>query len=77
MSRLSRLRSLEVRYRPAQAMRGSIEVHCIGGWPQLGAGQECHEHERCAFRSTPIHGQIRRLIMFDWQEGMGNPFDLG
>ena len=77
MSRLTRLKSLEVRYGPAEEMRGSYEVHVVGGWPQLAAGQECHEHERCAFRSTPNHGHIRRLIMFDYQEGMGNPFDLG
>jgi len=77
MSRLTRLRSLESRSKPAEEMRGSYEVHVVGGWPQLTAGKECPEHERCAFRFTPIHGQIRRLIMFDWQEGMGNPFDLG
>ena len=77
MSRLTRLRNLEVHCRPAQELRGSYEVHVVGGWPQLGAGQECHEHERCAFRATPIHGSVRRMIMFDWQDGMGNPFDIG
>jgi hypothetical protein len=55
-------------------MRGSYEVHCVGGWQKVDGGQECHEHDRCAFRSTPVAGRLRRMIMFDWQEGMGNPF---
>ena len=77
MTQLTRLKNLEARFKPVQEMRGSIEVHCVGGWPQLGAGQECHEHERCAFRATPISGPLRRMVIFDWQEGMGNPFDIG
>jgi hypothetical protein len=75
MSRLTRLKSLELRYQPAGEMRGSSEIHCVGGWPQLGAGEECHEHERCAFRSRPIAGPLRRVVVFDWQPGIVNAFD--
>ena len=75
MSRLTRLKNLEVRFKPAKQMRGSREIHCVGGWPQLGAGKECLEHERCAFRATPIPGPLRRMVIFDWQPGMNNPFE--
>jgi hypothetical protein len=77
-SRLTtRLANLEKRRRPPDKMRGSIEVHCLGGWQKVDGGLECHEHERCAFHSTPVSGRLRRVVMFDWQEGMGNPFEIG
>jgi hypothetical protein len=76
VSRLTtRLQQLEKRHKPPKEMRGSYEVHCIGGWQKVEGGQECQEHERCAFRSTPIAGRLRRVIMFDWHEGIGNPFE--
>ena len=70
----SRLANLEKRRRPPDQMRGSIEVHCLGGWQKVDGGLECHEHERCAYSSTPIHGAVRRVIMMAGKVGMGNPF---
>ena len=70
MSRLAtRLTNLERRHRPAREMLGSHEVHCIGGWTHI-EGQRCEEHEQCVFEARPLPGALRRIIMFDWQEGI-------
>ena len=37
--------------------------------------RRCSEHEECAFRSTPISAAVRRVIMFDWHEGIEEPFN--
>ena len=76
MGRLStRLANLEKRHRPQRQMLGAIEQHCIGGWRRVVGGQECLEHERCAYTSAPIAAGLRRIIMFDWHEGMEEPFN--
>ena len=75
MSNLSgRLIRLERKSKRPAMMLGSMEVHCVGGWQKLDGGLECHEHENCAYSFTPVLGALRRLIMIDWEEGMGNPF---
>ncbi len=50
-------------------MRGSHEVHCIGGWGRL-EGERCAEHEECVFKAVPLPGPIRRVVMGHWYEGM-------
>ena len=70
--RLSRrLRDLELLHRPTRDMRGSHEVHCIGGWGRL-EGERCEEHEQCVFQAIPLPGRLRRIVQFQWQEGITN-----
>jgi hypothetical protein len=73
----ARLKAIE-RHRWAHpvVLQGAYEVHCIGGAGRF-EGEACQEHENCVFCSTPIHGRIRRQIIIDWHEGMGDPFTLG
>ena len=76
MGRLTtRLADLEKRQPKPRAMLGAIEEHCIGGWGKVRGGERCSEHEECAFRSTPISAAVRRVIMFDWHEGIEEPFN--
>jgi hypothetical protein len=74
----ARLKAIE-RHRwaqPPEVLRGAYEVHCVGGAGRF-EGYTCHEHQDCVSRSTPVHGRVRRQIIFDWHEGLGDPFDQG
>lgn len=74
----ARLKAIE-RHRwaqPPQVLGGAYEVHCVGAAGRF-EGDPCEEHENCVFRSTPIHGNLRRQIILPWNEGMGDPFSLG
>ena len=75
MTRLStRLANLERRQPKPRQMLGTIEEHCIGGWQKVLSGESCQERELCAFRTTPIFSRVRRVIIFDWHEGIEEPF---
>jgi len=75
VSKLStRLSNLEKRRRPVRQMLGLREVHCIGGWSHI-EGQRCEEHEQCVFEARPLPGALRRIIMYEWQEGITHLFE--
>ena len=73
----ARLKHLEQRgWTPPSEMRGTIEMHCIGGLGHV-EGERCLEHENCVYRRMPILGRVVRQYLFSWHEGMANPFDVG